>query len=271
MEQGFKVISRSAERLSRNPLGIIALFIVLVYGIASLVLSTAGLTPDQKWPFIWFLIIFPVIVLGIFSWFVTRHHTKLYAPSDYQDKEGFFRALSPEEQKERLKSEVQQIKKDVQAESKDMLIVGRKGTGKTVFLQSLKPSVMLAEDLVMKELESEFGFPIRRQVMWSDKHYFDGVFRVRNHDVVVEIKLTTKINWKQFANQVKSYAITLSAQKSFFPFYMLLAIVSEGLTDEQITKAEKDLLPVLNDSPVPIKLRVYQFQGLKEKYGLTDN
>ena len=91
---------QTAQRLARNPLGIIALFIVLVYGIAGLVLgfSAANLQPNEKLPLIWFLVIFPVIVLAAFLWLVAHHHMKLYAPHDFPDKEGFFRALTPAEQ-----------------------------------------------------------------------------------------------------------------------------------------------------------------------------
>jgi hypothetical protein len=88
-----------AQKLSRNPLGIIALFIVLVYGIAALLLgmSSNNLQPNERLPFIYFLVIFPVIVLIAFYRLVTHHHVKLYAPHDFPDKEGFFRVLSPSE------------------------------------------------------------------------------------------------------------------------------------------------------------------------------
>lgn len=81
----------TARHLARNPLGIIALFLVLVYGFAALVLGVSGknLEPAQRWPLVWFLVIFPVLVLGIFSWLVSRHHYKLYAPADHVDPKGF--------------------------------------------------------------------------------------------------------------------------------------------------------------------------------------
>ena len=80
-----------AGKLSRNPLGIIALFIVLVYGIAALVLSTSinNLEPSERMPLIWFLAIFPVVVLFAFLWLVTRFPRTLYSPKDFQTEEGF--------------------------------------------------------------------------------------------------------------------------------------------------------------------------------------
>jgi len=81
-----------SKGLTRNPLGIIALFISMIYGIACLVLSTCidnlqG--PSERLPLIWFIIGFPVIILAVFIYLVVYHHTKLYAPSDYKDERNF--------------------------------------------------------------------------------------------------------------------------------------------------------------------------------------
>jgi len=80
-----ETFGQTAKGLARNPLGIIALFIVLVYAMAALVVSAAGLTAPERLPIIYFLVAFPVIVLGVFGWLVSRHPEKLYAPSDFRD------------------------------------------------------------------------------------------------------------------------------------------------------------------------------------------
>jgi CheY-like chemotaxis protein len=80
----------TAKSLARNPLGIIALFIVLVYGFASLVTAFAGsFTAAERLPLIYFLIIFPILVLGVFSWLVSKHSGKLFAPSDFKNEENY--------------------------------------------------------------------------------------------------------------------------------------------------------------------------------------
>lgn len=84
-----------AQKLARNPLGIIALFIVLVYGFAALVTSFSGsFTTGERMPLIYFMIIFPVLVLGVFGWLVSRHSNKLFAPSDFKNEENYVRALT---------------------------------------------------------------------------------------------------------------------------------------------------------------------------------
>jgi CheY-like chemotaxis protein len=80
----------TARSLAKNPLGIIALFIVLVYGFAALVVAASSkLESTNRLPLVWFLVIFPVLVLIEFGWLVSRHHQKLYAPSDYKSDTAF--------------------------------------------------------------------------------------------------------------------------------------------------------------------------------------
>jgi CheY-like chemotaxis protein len=83
----------SAKSLSRNPLGIIALFIVLIYGFASLVVGFSDkLQSTERLPVVWFLVVFPVLVLVVFAWLVSRHHAKLYSPADYREDASFIEA-----------------------------------------------------------------------------------------------------------------------------------------------------------------------------------
>ena len=82
----------TAKSLARNPLGIIALFIVLVYGFASLVTAFAGsLSPGERLPLIYFLVVFPVLVLASFLWLVSQQSAHLYAPSDFKNEENYVR------------------------------------------------------------------------------------------------------------------------------------------------------------------------------------
>jgi CheY-like chemotaxis protein len=90
MDDDTKHFGDTAKSLARNPLGIIALFIVLVYGLASLVTIFAGsLTSTERLPLIYFLVTFPVLVLAVFAWLVARHSSKLFAPSDFRNEDNY--------------------------------------------------------------------------------------------------------------------------------------------------------------------------------------
>ena len=70
--------------LTRNPLGIIAFFVSLIYGFACLVLGTSLNNfhgAEERLPLIWFIIFFPVLILIAFTYLVIYHHKKLYAPN----------------------------------------------------------------------------------------------------------------------------------------------------------------------------------------------
>lgn len=74
---------KTARTLGRSPLGIIALFIVLIYSVAGIVAAAEARIPQ---PLVWFIALFPVIVLGVFTWLLICHHWKLYAPGDFNDQ-----------------------------------------------------------------------------------------------------------------------------------------------------------------------------------------
>jgi CheY-like chemotaxis protein len=84
--------SETAKSLARNPLGIIALFIVLVYGFASMVtVFSSSFTSSERVPLIYFLMLFPILVLAVFTWLVAKHSTKLFAPSDFRNEDNYVR------------------------------------------------------------------------------------------------------------------------------------------------------------------------------------
>jgi len=87
--------AESAKSLAKNPLGIIALFLVLVYGIAALTfgLSAASLSTEERWVILSFVVLFPCFVLFAFYRLVTKHHNKLYAPADWKDESYFLKAM----------------------------------------------------------------------------------------------------------------------------------------------------------------------------------
>lgn len=91
MSTSTKGFAESAKGFTKSPLGIIALFIVLVYGFASLVLSFGENIEENATPLIYFMVLFPVIVFFGFLWLVANHHKKLYGPSDFKDEDNFIK------------------------------------------------------------------------------------------------------------------------------------------------------------------------------------
>lgn len=92
MKNDLAQFGKAATGLSRSPLGIIALFIVLVYGFASIVVALPnGLDASDRAPLIYFLVIFPCVVFFGFLWLVSSHPDKIYSPSDFKDENNFLK------------------------------------------------------------------------------------------------------------------------------------------------------------------------------------
>jgi len=82
----------NAKGFTKSPLGIIALFISLIYAFACLLLglSLNNLHSEcERLPLIWFIIIFPLLILATFIYLVINHPKKLYGPSDFKDENNF--------------------------------------------------------------------------------------------------------------------------------------------------------------------------------------
>ncbi|MCF6434243.1 hypothetical protein [Pseudoalteromonas sp. MMG022] len=80
----------SAKNLSKNPVGILALFIVPIYSFAALVITfSSNLQADERKIIIWFIVIFSLLVLATYVWLVTCHHEKFYSPNDFSNEDNF--------------------------------------------------------------------------------------------------------------------------------------------------------------------------------------
>jgi len=91
-------IINNSKTFSRSPLGIIALFIILVYGFASLVVGASdNLVAEERIIIVYFMVCFPVLVLCVFGWLVSTHHEKLYTPDDFKNENDFIEIVKHRE------------------------------------------------------------------------------------------------------------------------------------------------------------------------------
>lgn len=158
---------KNAKGLTKNPLGIIGLFISLIYGFACLVLSTSISNLEssaERLPLIWFIIVFPLIILGTFLYLVVNHHEKLYAPSDFRNDDAFIETMSGKRIKEKQEIEAQILnsadestaeeplkpEKQVQTEKQNV-------TEMVTEDEDLKVRISNAEKWAIKELELKYN------------------------------------------------------------------------------------------------------------------
>jgi hypothetical protein len=286
-----------AQGLARNPLGIIALFIVLVYAIAALVASASAMTADDRRPLIWFLVAFPPVVLAAFYRLVTGHHTKLYAPADYADKDGFFRALSPEEQRRRLDDEARPLEDGARSTGEPGKPLGEPATlepsgqlspgtpkappavngtdrGRVVgdaitrgARIDFREVYTLAESLALRDLETELKQPIKRHVAVGG-YPVDGVYFDGTTPVVIEVKLLTPKNWK---NSVRDALARLGElrQSISVPARFVFIGVGVELHDERRAEIEREMSKLARTAGLSVDVRVPDLESLREKYGVA--
>lgn len=147
----------NAKGLAKNPLGIIALFISLIYGFACLVLSTSISNlngSSERLPLIWFIIGFPIIILIGFVFLVTNHHQKLYSPSDYGNAESFLKTIEGSKKFESVQINVIKDEKSEFNKRNDLVTkIENVNLNKGIFSPQTKENVAIANDFFSKFLD----------------------------------------------------------------------------------------------------------------------
>lgn len=168
-----------AKGLARNPLGIIALFIVLVYGLACLVTAfTRSLTQGERIPLIYFLVVFPILVLAVFTWLVIKHSNKLFAPADFKDESNYVR---------------------MQLAAVASLSVASSKNLTDTSAVNLEKTVLAVQDLGPKSVsERDDGY---KQVLWVDDRPENNVWERKAFEAV-GITFTLALNTKEGLDQL---------------------------------------------------------------------
>ena len=136
----------------KNPIGVIGLFLVLTEAIASTVIVKSNLNDSQNTILIIFIVLFPCLVLGVFYLLVTRHHKKLYSPSDYKDEQNFVNTYNSSTQKS--ENIITSNETSIQKEGYDKSIAILKGA-LTDIVQLQKKIIPAMENSIISENDKE--------------------------------------------------------------------------------------------------------------------
>jgi hypothetical protein len=218
---------KGAKEYARNPLGIVALFISLIYGFASLLLGASAdkLESIERWPLLLFVVLFPFAVLYVFYKLVTEHHGKLYSPSDYKTDDSFLRTLSPEEKANKLEADAKEATGDV--------FIEKASPKKSLEVSSVKNRIQDSEKYVMALLAKETGIKPDPDIQISpEKYTFDAAYiEPSKKATLLEVKYYSqpRITFKaveEFVHRAKLTAEYMSIDTKF-----VLALVLDGEPD----------------------------------------
>ena len=248
--------------LVRNPLGIIALFISLIYGIAGILLGVTATALDngQLWLLVVFVVVFPLIVLASFYRLVTNHHKKLYAPSDFKSDASFLETLTPQARDARLENEA--YDSVIEAQSKQVpdinvqprtpedaeaveqnveaaAAVVLNAVEQRKYVLSEKQDLQILEDLAIARLERDFADKIDRGVSIGNLGIsYDGYMSWNNMYIFFEVKRVRQTGTFSFQLSKILNDATTAQNHIGKKFKLILALVYDSkLVDLQALKA----------------------------------
>jgi len=287
MAENFSISKWSA----RNPLGNVALFISLIYGMSALLLGAAitSLTSVNQTVLVAFIVVFPFVVLAVFAWLVANHHRKLYGPGDYRSDEGFLTAggpISPSEFRQRI-GEAVEAADGQDGENQKSELLATKTSSNAVANESgtkaprtdrsnLAARAYLAEGLVMQELQAEFGGTVLRELpldLRGRRLILDGLINTGNEWIVVEIKFVRHASafakmLSRIGDQLGAYRAALKGKVVASVRFILGVVVDEPLEKDYANQLVERYRSEVGDD---VTIRLYEFTYLAEKYGVAED
>ncbi|MFP9136464.1 hypothetical protein ACLI1C_04700 [Devosia sp. XGJD_8] len=280
----------------RNPLGTIALFISLIYGVCALLLgaSISSLEPQNQTILVLFIALFPVLILGVFAWLVSVHHKKLYGPGDYRTDESFLQAAqssSPEQVGSKLQEEIAvemdgalvELPPGGQPEINDPAVVEPSGAAPSPSpAEEKSPSVEVrrtnadlvrrayfAESLALQELQRKYDATIKRNVSFSTPSgslRLDGIISTQSGELGVEITLLR--SGMSINARLRKTADYIRRVQTLLPSMRMLVVLmtdDEGLSSDRALFAARTAMGELSN----VEFVVFDLFDLSRKYGLT--
>ncbi len=145
-----------------------------------------------------------------------------------------------------------------------------KGTSEEPFPAAVQKALQ-AEDLVMRQLEAELGFPMKRQIMYKRRPdlAFDGFALVGKFPTLIEVKyVTSDSRIPALVNVFASHLQTIKADNPALPPRGILVLVADAPEDVRL-RIETEARRIAGRKFDPPDVRVYDFAELKRGFGLN--
>jgi len=270
----------------KNPLTVIAIFAgtAEISGTAILPL----LEVESQQIYIWFLMLFPFLLIVFFFLTLNWNHKVLYAPSDFTNEDNFVNILKKPSIQETL-TKIENDLKDSEEETNEKKLT--KNTDKTeentkseattkadrdkdaelvrnINRQRMQEAQM-AELFVLNKLEKELDVPIQRDMMLKvgrSQVIFDGVAQVGTKLTCIEIKYMRNRNslnssmWENLIHRFEALYHSLSDNQKK-SFSVIFAIV----TDEDLMEIKEHIEKRMERLSFPVDIRVYNFDSLRNE------
>lgn len=247
----------------RNPLGVIALFVTICYLIAGLVFSI-GLDKlngaEERLPFIWFIIIFPVVIFVVFVLLVCYHHEKLYGPTDFKNEDNFVKLTNAERKAKYLSEATENSKYEEQMpiniEDSEEVIKNEKSN-----ICALAFSAENSAHLAIQKLNKIYNTKFTEEVR-NGRYIYDAIGIINGETYIVECKYVRDIvtinRLRDTYQQVLRYRESISNKNP----QIIIVYILEKYTEEVCGKIQeyyKSIEPSLN-------IFVFNYNELKTQF-----
>ncbi len=185
----------SYKTMTKNPLGFFGLLMLLFESILGTVFSI-GLNKlsgtQERLPMIWFLVLFPIIVLIAFSYIVISKPRHLYGPGDYKDDSMFIKATE-KETKNNISKEIEEI--DYDTNNAQRIHKPNKTSAR-----KLADNIELSERIGIGAAEKHLGIILQSNMKYQTKTgesiYIDGYGERDGILYLVEVKMSRLEGWR---------------------------------------------------------------------------
>ncbi|MCS3459426.1 hypothetical protein [Aeromonas sp. BIGb0445] len=276
----------------KNPLTVIAIFAAIAEISGTTVLPF--IESENQGIYIWFLMLFPVFLVGIFFLTLNFNHKVLYAPSDYKNEDNFLKSFgkaTTEEKEEKLREEVEEAEDSSSteenasessgndAESREASSPSAPSKHATSFVlnserhASLMANVFLAEKLSIMKLSKDMGLEFKTDVRFetpsSRKIIFDGLAIDKNKIHAVEVKLfrNEHVNPSRLDKVLLESELMASQLKGIDSKELVIHFMAVVDNPEvSASRVKERLSRYLDKYNVNVKLHVVTLDDLKNEY-----
>lgn len=261
----------------KNPLTIIAIFAGIVEISGTLILPF--IEKENQEAYIWFLMVFPFVLVVVFFLTLNFNHKVLYAPSDYKNEDNFLKSLSPATYTERAKKFEEELEESAVVSKADQSAMKKNDPDslsyQKLLRRSAQASYMLSEELVFAKLQREYPSKIVRGVKNDEGkgigYIFDGFISEKSGATIIEVKYvrngggTSPIHRLQdTVNRIERSVLLLpnSVQKNI---RLLLAIVTDAEGEISMSRIQGQLDAVKSKATIPVEIRLYNLTDLENE------
>lgn len=269
----------------KNPLTIIAIFAAIAEISGTIVLPF--IAPANQAVYVWFLIIFPILLILLFFITLNFNHKVLYAPSDYQNEDNFLRSLPRAtfaEKALKIEAEIAEETKALESTPTpqqlprvDAPAPSPAARTPEISIESLarrspQAKYMFAEEAIFRRLAREFGSEIQREVKVGNaeiRYIFDGIVRDKGITTVIEVKFLRSgpISTMQLKHTLSRIQLASKQQplEHAGNFRVLLAFALEG-SNADADRVQNQINRVRDEFPFPIEVRFYRLDDLERDF-----